>query len=632
MAQLSRRHVLGLGIAAAGVAWLRPAMAVDAGPELHGLSVFGDLKYPPDFHHFDYVNLAAPKGGLFSTIPAVRSNNQSYQTFNSLNAFILKGEGAQGMDLTFTALMARAGDEPDAMYGLAARSVQISPDRMVYRFTLRPEAKFHDGTRLTAQDAAFSLTTLKTKGHPLILQQMRDMVKAEASDDATLVVTFADKRARDVPLYIAGLPIFSKAYYATRPFDESTLDIPLGSGPYKVGKFEVNRYIEFERVKDWWGADLPVARGLYNFDTVRYEFYRDRDVAFEGFTAKNYLYREEFTARVWATRYDFPAVKDGRIKREILPDETPSGAQGWFINTRREKFQDPRVREALIVAFDFEWTNKTIMYGAYARTHSVFQNSDMMVTGPPSPEELKLLEPFRGQVPDEVFGALFVPPVSDGSGQDRTLLRKASQLLLDAGLVIKDGKRLLPNGDIFRIEFLADEPSIQPHHAPYIKNLGTLGIEASLRIVDPVQYRARLEDFDFDMTIERFSMSATPGDGMRPFFSSQAAKTKGSYNLAGIASPALDALIDRIIDANTRADLTTACRAFDRVFRAGRYWVPQWYRTSHPVAYWDVFDHPQKLPRYQIDNYSSSVGERILWWSDPGKASRIEPAKPEPAK
>jgi microcin C transport system substrate-binding protein len=427
MALPSRRHVLGLGIGAAGAGWLRPARAVDSSAEVHGLSVFGDLKYPPDFHHFDYVNLAAPKGGLFSTIPWVRSNNQSYQTFNSLNAFILKGEGAQGMDLTFTTLMARAADEPDAVYGFAAKSVQISPDKLVYRFTLRPEAKFHDGTRLTAHDAAFSLTTLKAKGHPLILQQMRDMVKAEAPDDATLVVTFAEKRARDVPLYIAGLPIFSKTYYAARPFDESTLDIPLGSGPYRVGKFEVNRYIEFERVKDWWGADLPVSRGLYNFDTVRYEFYRDRDVAFEGFTAKNYLFREEFTARVWSTRYDLPAVKEGRIKREILPDETPSGAQGWFINTRREKFEDPRVREVLTYAFDFEWTNKTIMYGAYARTVSPFQNSDMLASGPPSPQELKLLEPFRGQVPDEVFGPPFVPPVSDGSGQDRTLLRKASR-------------------------------------------------------------------------------------------------------------------------------------------------------------------------------------------------------------
>jgi microcin C transport system substrate-binding protein len=622
MTHLSRRHVLGLGIGALSATQFRPATAADAGAEVHGISVFGDLKYPADFHHFDYVNVAAPKGGMFSFIPSVRAYNQSYFTFNSLNAYILKGEGAQGMDMTFAPLMVRASDEPDAMYGLAAKSVQISADKLIYRFTMRPGATFHDGSKLTAHDAAFSLTALKTKGHPLILQQMRDMVKAEAPDDATLVVTFAEKRARDVPLYIAGLPIFSQAYYANRMFDESTLDIPLGSGPYKVGKFEVNRYIEFERVKDWWGADLPVSRGSYNFDAVRYEFYRDRDVAFEGFTAKNYLFREEFTSRVWATRYDFPAVKDGRVKLETLPDDTPSGAQGWFINLRREKFRDPRVREALIQAFDFEWTNKTIMYGAYARTHSPFQNSDMMAKGPPSPEELKLLEPFRGQVPDEVFGPPFLPPVSDGSGQDRTLLRKASQLLLDAGLAIKDGKRVLPNGEVFQIEFLLDEPSFQPHHAPYIKNLGTLGIEATLRVVDPVQYRARVEDFDFDMTVQRFSMSATPGDAMRPFFSSQAAATKGSYNLAGIANPAIDALIEKIIGADNRVDLTVACSAFDRVFRAGRYWVPQWYRASHPIAYWDLFAHPEKPARF-----AQGVGAPDNWWADPVKVAKAEQAK-----
>jgi microcin C transport system substrate-binding protein len=625
MALLSRRHVLGLGLGALSAVRFRPAAASEGGTEMHGLSVFGDLKYPADFHHFDYVNVAAPKGGTFSTIPSVRANNQSYQTFNSLNAFILKGEGAQGMDLTFATLMARAGDEPDALYGLAAKSVQISPDKLVYRFALRPEASFHDGSKLTAHDAAFSFTTLKAKGHPLVIVQLRDMVKAEALDDATLVVTFAEKRARDVPLYVAGLPIFSKAYYATRTFDESTLDTPLGSGPYKVGKFEANRYIEFERVKDWWGADLPVSRGAYNFNIVRYEFYRDRDVAFEGFSGKSYLYREEFTARIWATRYDFPAIKDGRVKREILPDQAPAGAQGWFMNTRREQFKDPRVREALIDAFDFEWTNKTIMYGAYARTHSLFQNSDMVANGPPSPEELKLLELFRGQVPDEVFGQPFVPPVSDGSGQDRTLLRKASQLLTEAGLVVKDGKRLLPNGEIFKIEFLHDEPSFQPHHAPFIKNLGTLGIEASLRIVDAVQYRARVEDFDFDITTERLGISATPGDSMRPSFSSQAARTKGSYNLAGIANPAIDALIEKILAADTRAELTTACRAFDRVFRAGRYWVSHWYRANHPVAYWDVFDHPTTLPRYQFD--ASGVGERILWWYDAAKSAKLEQAK-----
>ncbi|ERF83635.1 ABC transporter substrate-binding protein [Bradyrhizobium viridifuturi] len=623
MALLTRRHALGLGIGALSAAGLRVAPAVaDDGAEMHGMSVFGDLKYPADFQIFDYVNPKAPKGGAFSVIPWVRAYNQSYYTFNSLNAYVLKGEGAQGMDMTFATLMSRANDEPDAMYGFAAKSVQISPDKLIYRFALRPEARFHDGSKLTAQDVVFSLNTLKEKGHPLIQVQLRDFVKAEAPDDATVVVTFAAGRARDVPLFVASLPIFSKAYYATRSFEDSTLDAPLGSGPYKVGRYEVNRYVEYDRVKDWWGADLPVNRGSYNFDTVRYEFYRDRDVAFEGFTSKSYLFREEFTARVWATRYDFPAVKDGRVKRETLPDDTPSGAQGWFINMRRDKFKDPRVREALICAFDFEWTNKTIMYDAYARTVSPFQNSDMVAEGPPSPEELALIEPFRGQIPDEVFGLPFVPPMSDGSGQDRALLRKAVQLLNEAGCVVKDGKRVLPNGEPITIEFLNDEPSLQPHHGPYIKNLGTLGIDATFRLVDAVQYRARVEDFDFDMTMQRFSFSATPGDSMRPFFSSQAAKTKGSYNLAGISNPAIDALIEKIIGANGRHELTVACRAFDRVFRAGRYWVPQWYRNTHPIAYWDQFGHTEKLAKY-----TQGVGAPENWWYDAAKAAKLEQAK-----
>jgi microcin C transport system substrate-binding protein len=614
--------VLGLGVGALSAPWLRSARASEGGAEAHGMSAFGDLKYPADFQRFDYINPAAPKGGTFSLIPSVRAYNQSFFTFNSLNAFILKGEGAQGMDMTFVPLMARANDEPDAMYGLAAKSVQISVDKLTYRFAMRPEARFHDGSKLTAHDAAFSLTTLKEKGHPLVIVQLRDLVKAEAIDDATLVVTFAPKRARDVPLYVAGLPIFSRAYYATRPFDESTLDTPLGSGPYKVGKFEVNRFIEYERVKDWWAADLPVCRGSYNFDIVRYEFYRDRDVAFEGFTGKNYLFREEFTSRIWATRYDFPAVKDGRVKRETLPDQLPSGGQGWFINTRRDKFRDPRVREALIDAFDFEWTNKTVMYGTYARTRSPFQNSDMVAEGPPSADELKLLEPFRGQLPDDVFGEPFVPPVSDGSGQDRALLRKAQQLLQDAGLEIKDGKRRLANGEVFTVEFLIDEPSFQPHHATFIKNLGQLGIEASIRLIDAVQFRARVEDFDFDVTVERLSMSPTPGDSLRPYFSSQAAATKGSYNYAGVANPAIDTLVEKAIGAETRTELTTACRALDRVFRAGRYWIPQWYRSSHPIAYWDQFSHPEKTPRY-----AQGVGAPENWWYDAAKATKLEQAK-----
>jgi len=617
-AHLRRRDMLALGAGAAAALAFPQARAAEE-TEAHGISAFGDLKYKPDFRHFDYVNPDAPKGGLFSQIGPSRQYNQNFLTFNSLNSYILRGDAAQGIEWTFATLMARAADEPDAMYGLAARAVRISADGLTYRFVLRPEARFHDGSRLTAQDVAFSLNILKEKGHPLIVQSLRDFAGADADGAGAVVVRFKEKRGRDVPLYVAGLPIFSKAYYTARPFDESTLDIPLGSGPYKVGKFEAGRFIEYERVKDWWGASLPVSVGQNNFDTLRYEYYRDRDVGFEGFTAKGYLFREEFTSRIWATRYDFPAVRDGRVKKETLPDDTPSGAQGWFINTRRDKFKDPRVREALNYAFDFEWTNRNIMYGAYDRTQSMFQNSDMMAKGPPAPEEVALLEPFRGRIPDEVFGEPFLPPVSDGSGQDRTLLRKGAQLLREAGFAVKNGKRITPGGQPFTIEFLLDEPSFQPHHMPFIKNLGTLGIDATIRLVDPVQYRARRDGFDFDLTIDRFGFSTVPGDSLRSFFSSQAAASKGSNNLAGMADPAIDALIDKIIAADTRAALVTACRALDRVIRAGRYWVPQWSKASHWVAYWDVFAHPAAKPGY-------ARGAPEIWWHDAARAGRLERA------
>jgi microcin C transport system substrate-binding protein len=618
---LSRRDLLVLGAGTAGAAVVGTRIArADNAIETHGLSAFHDLKYPADFRHFDYVNPSAPKGGVFSQIGPTRAYNQSFLTFNTLNAFILKGEAAQGMELTFASLMARASDEPDAMYGFVAHRVIRAADGLTYRFLLRPEARFHDGSRLTAHDVAFSLNVLKEKGHPIIRNQMRDVEAVEAVDDAAVGGRFAPKRARDVPLYVSGLPVFSRAYYANRPFDETSLEPPLGSGAYRVGRFEPGRFIAFDRVKDWWGKDLPFARGQFNFDTVRYEYYRDRDVAYEGFTAKSYLFREEFTSRIWATRYDFPALRDGKVKREVLSDETPSGAQGWFINTRRDKFKDPRVREALTLAFDFEWTNKNIMYGSYDRTHSVFQNSDLMAKGKPGPEELALLEPFRGKVSDEVFGEPFVPPVSDGSGQDRSLLRRAGQLLQQAGYTIKDGKRAGPNGERITIEFLLEEPTFQPHHMPYIKNLGVVGIDATLRIVDPVQYQKRVDDFDFDLTVSRFGFSTAPGDSLRAFFSSQSAATRGSRNLAGMADPAIDALIEKIIAAETRPELVFAARALDRVIRAGRYWVPQWSKASHWVAYWDQFGRPPQKPKY-------ARGVLETWWYDETKAAKLGEAR-----
>lgn len=618
MTHPSRREVLiiGGGIAALGAAVLSAAAQPSVDPERHGISSFGDLKYPAGFQHFDYVDPKAPKGGLFSQLGPTRMFNQSFLTFNSLNSYILRGDAAQGMELTFASLMVRANDEPDAMYGLAARAVRISTDGLTYSFLLRPEASFHDGTKLTAHDVAFSLGILKEKGHPIITQLLQEFAGAEAADDATVVLRFKEGRARDVPPFAAGLPIFSRIYYGKRPFDETTLDVPLGNGPYKVGRFEPGRYIEYQRQKDWWGADLPVTRGHYNFDTVRFEYYRDRDVAFEGFTGRNYLFREEFTSRIWATRYDFPAIKDKRVKREVLPDETPSGAQGWFLNTRLPKFKHPKLREALVFAFDFEWTNKSIMYGSYDRTHSVFQNSEMMASGPPDTDQIALLEPFRGKVPDEVFGEPFVPPVSDGSGADRVLLRRGAQLLNEAGYVIKGGKRVGPDGQRISIEFLIEEPTFQPHHMPFIKNLNTLGIDATVRIVDPVQMQSRRNDFDFDVVIQRFGFSATPGDSLRSYFSSRAASLKGSQNLAGIAEPAIDAMIDKIIAADSRSALITACRALDRLIRAGRYWIPHWYKASHWIAYWDVFGRPVTKPRY-------ARGVLETWWYDSEKAAKI---------
>jgi microcin C transport system substrate-binding protein len=621
---LTRRKVLVLsaGAVTASAVARAPAFAAEGvaaagGVEVHGISGFGDLKYPRDFRYFDYVDPKAPKGGVFSQIGPSRQYNQNFLTFNSLNSYILRGDAAQGMELTFATLMASASDEPDAMYGFAASTVRISPDGLVYRFALRPEARFHDGTKLTAQDAAFTFKLLKDKGHPIIQQRLREMASVEAADDLTLVVRFVEKRARDTPLFVASLPIFSRAYYTAHNFEETTLDVPLGSGPYKVGRFEPGRFIEYQRLPDWWGAELPVNVGQNNFDILRYEYYRDREVGFEGFTAKSYLFREEFTSRTWATRYDFPALRDGRVRRDELADDTPSGAQGWFMNLRRPKFANPQLRLALSYAFDFEWTNKAIMYGSYLRTHSVFQNSDMMAKGPPSSEELALLEPWRGRVPDQVFGEPFVPPVSDGSGQDRVLLRKGTQILTDAGFVIKGGKRVDPKGEPVTFEFLIDEQTFEPHHMPFIKNLKTLGIEATLRLVDPVQYRARVDDFDFDVTVDRAGFSTIPGDSLRSYFSSQAAATKGSRNLAGIADPAVDALIEKIIAANTRGELVFAARALDRVLRSGYYWVPHWYKPTHWVAYWDVFGRPPAKPRY-------ARGIPDTWWYDRDKAAKVE--------
>ncbi len=618
MTVFSRRRILQNGAAAAALSVLpRPVLAESAGEtETHGLSSFGDLKYGPDFKHFGYVNPAAPKGGTLAIQIKQTSGNQNFDTFDTLNIFVLRGNGAAGMGSTFDSLMAGSGDEPNTLYGLVAKSVRVSDDKLTYRFILRPEARFHDGSRLTAKDAAFSLTALKEKGHPIYRAILMQMVSAEPEADDVLRVRLSPQRSRDLHLVVAGMPIFSERYWQGKDFEAATLEAPLGSGPYKVGRFEQGRFIEFERVLDYWAKDLPVNVGQNNFDRIRYEYFRDRTVAFEAFKNGTLNFHEEYTSRTWATGYDFPAIRDGRVKKEEIPNDAPAPIQGWYFNTRRDAFKDPRIREAVGLAFDFEWTNTNIMFGAYRRTTSFFENSDMKASGKPSPQELALLEPFRDKLPAEVFGDPYAPPVSDGSGQDRQLLRRADDLLRQAGCKREGGVLKRPDGQPFTIEFLDFQASLQPHTQPFQTNLKRLGIDARSRIVDAAQYQQRLNNYDFDMTSRALVGSATPGDDLRVVYGSQAARTPGTQNLAGIEHPAVDALVERIGNAKTREELTIACRTLDRVLRAGHYWVPMWFKASDWIAYWDQFSRPETKPRF-------GSGAPGTWWHDADKAKRI---------
>ncbi len=620
-----RRKVLAGGaaaLAAAAAPSVAQAQSIDWSRASHGLSTFGDLAQPADFRHFGYVNPQAPKGGTLSMQISSVAGNQSFNTFNTLNVFILKGEGAAGVTACFDSLMSGTADEPDAMYGLVAERVLRTEGKPEWRFKLRQQARFHDGTPLTAADVAFSLDLLKTKGHPVYQQILRDLKTAEAEAPDVLRVVLVDDPPRDLIMTVASMPIFSKAYYTARNFDETTLEPPLGSGAYKVGRFEVGRFIEMNRVPDYWAKDLPVNVGQNNFDVLRYEYFRDRTVAFEGFKGRAFTLRQEFTSRTWATGYDFPAAKDGRVIREQLKSGGPTSIQGWHINMRREKFRDRRVREALILAFDFEWTNATLMFNAYKRTTSFFENTPLKAVGTPSPEELKLLEPFRAGLPAEVFAEPFVPPVADGTGQDRNLLRRAGQLLQEAGCK-RDGATLrLPNGQPFTIEFLDFDPSLQPHAGGLVKNLKLLGIEATMRTVDPAQYQKRTDEFDFDVTMRNMGGTLTPGDSLRSIYGSESAKRNGGRNLAGIQEPAVDALIEVIGRAKSREELNIACRALDRVLRSTRSMIPAWHNDSAWMAYWDLFGKPERSPRFAAT--SSFMGVVAgTWWYDQEKAKKL---------
>ena len=615
---LTRRAALKAAGAGAFVAFAtRPFDALaDDSVETHGLSSFGDLALPPDFAHFTYVNPDAPTGGLLSLQITGTSGNQNFDTFDTLNIYSWKGDGAAGMSATFDTLMTANGDEPDSVYGLLAQSVRVSGDKLDYRFRLRPEAKFFDGSRVTAADVAFSLNILKDKGHPVYAQLLREVESAVPEGDDVVHVRFVKDRSRDAHLIVVGMPVFSAAWWKGRDFTAATLDPPLGSGAYTVKTFEQGRFIEYERRPDYWGAKLPVNLGQNNFDRLRFEYYRERQVAFEAFKAGAINYHEEYTSRFWATAYDFPAAKDGRVKKETLHNGEPSRTQGWYLNTRRDQFKDPRVREAIGLAFDFEWTNKNIMYSAYKRVVSFFPNTDMEAKGKPGPDELKLLEPFRDKLPASVFGDPYTPPESDGSGFDRKLLKQAYDLLIAAGCQRDGNVMKLPGGKPLTIEFLDFSSALQPHTMPFIQNLGKLGIQANIRIVDATQYKARTDAFDYDVVTAANGGSSTPGAELKVAFTSEAAARQGSRNLAGVSDPVVDALVETISDAKSRQQLNTACRALDRVLRAGHYWVPMWYRDTAWVAYWDAFARPERQPRL-------GVGAPGTWWWDEAKAKAI---------
>jgi microcin C transport system substrate-binding protein len=615
---LTRRAALKAGAGGALAALVcRPLVALtDDGIEAHGLSSFGDLALPPDFPHFAYVNPEAPTGGLLSLQITGTSGNQNFDTFDTLNIYTLKGNGAAGMSATFDTLMTANGDEPDSVYGLLAQSVRVSNDKLDYRFRLRPEARFFDGSRVTAADVAFSLNILKEKGHPIYAQLLREVESANAEGNDVVRVRFVEGRSRDAHLIVVGMPVFSAAWWNGRDFSAATLDPPLGSGAYKVKTFEQGRFIEYARDPNYWGAKLPVNLGQNNFDRLRFEYYRERQVAFEAFKAGAINYHEEFTSRFWANSYDFPAVNEGRIKKEELHNGAPSSIQGWYLNSRREQFRDPRVREAIGLAFDFEWTNKNVMYSSYKRIISYFPNTDMEAKGKPGPDELKLLEPFRDKLAPSVFDEPYTPPVSDGSGSDRKLLKQAYDLLISAGCKRVGEILMLPGGKPLTIEFLDSSNFMQPHLTPFMQNLSRLGIQANLRVVDAAQLKSRTEAFDFDVVTEALPGSTTPGVDLRVVYSSAAAAQNGSRNLAGVADPVADALIERIATAQSRAELNPAARALDRVLRAGHYWVPNWYRDTAWVAHWDAFSRPERQPRL-------GTGAPGTWWWDEARAKTI---------
>jgi microcin C transport system substrate-binding protein len=592
-----------------------PETATDAGEVIvsHGISAFGDLKYPKDFAHFDYVNPDAPQGGTMS----FRGTGAS-QTFDSLNAFILKGEPAQGLGLLYDTLLAGSADEPDSSYGLVAESLEYPPDRSWVIFNMRPEATFSDGVPITSEDVVFTYNVLLEKGEPYYRIMLQDIESVEALDPHRVKFTFNEGAAkRDLPSLAGGLAILPKHYYDTVEFADSTLVPPVGSGAYVVTEVQPGKSIKYCKNPDYWGKGLPVNVGANNFECYLYQYFADSTAAFEALKVGEYLFHEEFFSSLWATAYDFPALKNGWVKRETIPDGRPSGTQGFWMNLRRPNLQDPRVREAIGLMFNFEWSNATLFAGLYERTTSFFENSPMVAEGLPEGEELAVLEKYRADLPPEIFTEpAYVPPVNKPERTDRAAIRRASKLLDEAGWTVgSGGLRTSAAGQALTIEFIDDNPAFERITNPFVQNLRQVGIDARYRQIDPAQMQERQKNFDYDIIPGRLVMSLSPSIELRSLFGSASAESPGTLNFSGVTDPVVDALIEDVIAAETREEMEARVRALDRVLRYKQIWVPNWYKGAYWVAYWDVFGRPDAPPKYaRGDSY---------WWFDQAKYDKL---------
>tara|TARA_Y100001970_G_scaffold57759_1_gene73197 strand:+ start:4420 stop:6222 length:1803 start_codon:yes stop_codon:yes gene_type:complete len=573
----------------------------------HGIAMHGQPKYAENFLHLDYVNPNAPKGGVIKF--------GSYGSFDNLNRVAFKGSKAAGLGYVNDTLMRRVWDEAFSLYGLIAQYADMPEDRSSITFYINPNAKFHDGSAITREDVLFSLETFQTKGTPNQKKTYGKVISTEMIGDFGIKMNFVNNEDKELPLIIAGfLPIIPKKYYENIDVTKTFLDIPLGSGPYKIESLDAGRQIKYERVKNYWAKDLPVNKGQYNFDYIVYDYYKDVNVLIEAFKVGDYDYRREYNVKRWFTEYDFKAVNDGDVILQEMKNDRPVGMNALVMNSRKEIFQNRQIRLAMSYAYDHEWINKVIHENAYVRTDSYFDNSPLASSGLPSDAELILLNPYKDQLPGDVFNKEFVPPKTDGSGNNRSNLLIAKKILEEEGWFINNNK-LMKDGKEFKFEFLIISPSDEKIGLAFQKNLKTLGITMDLRTVDSSQYQARLLNYDFDMIKRYWGVSLSPGNEQQFYWGSDVGKKDGSRNYSGVDSPVVDALIEKLISAKTREELTTAIHALDRVLLWGHYVIPLYHSNTDRIAYWNFLEYPKKIPLYGIVIES--------WWINKDKAQKI---------